>query len=98
MVPVVDIDGNELYNVPRESAIDCIMSGRAHSVKGRAIRMLDQASAFGSHPSSCALGVHDVNVLIGATGCVSRKQSERLEGWGFKVSPKSENPLAGGLR
>jgi hypothetical protein len=38
-VPVVDDDGNVLYDVDRQTAIDLIKSNQALSVKGRAIRM-----------------------------------------------------------
>jgi hypothetical protein len=86
--------------VPYEEAERAFAEGRAifRDHRRKIVMAVRPYEPSTSRPSSSSLNEHDVDALIGAMGYVSRKQSERLEAWGFQVSPKSENPLPGGLR
>ena len=73
VVPVVDAQGNKLYELDRTTAAEHIKQGLALSVKGKAIRMKS------ARLSPSALGVVDAEALAGIRP-MSARQSERLVG------------------
>lgn len=78
-IPVLDSDGNQLYTIPREAAVQYIRNGLAHAVFNKAIRFLEPASGPAFERFSGALNASDMEAL--ANGSMSVGRRERLVGY-----------------
>lgn len=79
MVPVVDDDGNELYAIPRQDAVEHIKNGVAFSVFNRAIRFLKCGPRSTSEHLSGALNTSDMEALAGARTMSSERRARIAE-------------------